>query len=164
MACVCVCVLVTQSCLTLCGSMDCSPPGSSVHGILQARILEWVAIPFSRGSSRPSDRTWVSGIAGMFFTIWAMREAQKWPGQTFKCLDVEISKHLLQPKRTFLALLQPLKNMKWMFSCVPFCSSFLHFSNFLIANPKQTLHVLLCSTGNSIQSSVLCNGLYGKRI
>ena len=45
--CVCVCVIVTQSCLTLCDPMDCSPPGSSVHGILQARILEWIAIPFS---------------------------------------------------------------------------------------------------------------------
>ena len=44
-------VLVTQSCLTLCDSMDCNPLGSSVHGILQARTLEWVAIPFSRGSS-----------------------------------------------------------------------------------------------------------------
>ena len=54
--CVCVCVCVracTQSCPTLCNSMDCSPPGSSVHGILQARILEWVAISFSRGSSPP---------------------------------------------------------------------------------------------------------------
>ena len=50
--CVCVCVLVTQSCLTLCNPMGCSPvpPGSSVHGILQARILEWAAIPFARGS------------------------------------------------------------------------------------------------------------------
>ena len=44
-------VLVAQLCLTLCDPMDCSPPGSSVHGILQARILEWIAIPFSRGSS-----------------------------------------------------------------------------------------------------------------
>ena len=48
--------------------MDCSPPGSSVHGILQARILEWVAIPFSRGSSLLRDQTWVSFIAGRFFT------------------------------------------------------------------------------------------------
>ena len=55
--CVCVYVLVTQSYLTLCDSMDCSLPGSSVHEILQAGILEWVAIPFSRGSSRPSDET-----------------------------------------------------------------------------------------------------------
>ena len=46
---------VTQLCLTLCDPVDCSPPGSSVHGILQARILEWVAISLSRGSSRPSD-------------------------------------------------------------------------------------------------------------
>ena len=51
--CVCVCVLVAQSCPTLCDSMDYSPPGSSAHGILQARILEWVAIIFSRGSSQP---------------------------------------------------------------------------------------------------------------
>ena len=58
-----------QSCPTLCGPMDCSPPGSSVHGILQARILEWVAISFSRGSSQPRDQTWVSPIAGKFFTI-----------------------------------------------------------------------------------------------
>ena len=50
------CVLVTQSCLTLCIPMDCSPPGSSVCGILQARILEWVAIPFSRGSSQPRNQ------------------------------------------------------------------------------------------------------------
>ena len=47
--------LVTQSCLPLCDPMDCSSPGSSAHGILQARILEWVAIPFSRGSSQPID-------------------------------------------------------------------------------------------------------------
>ena len=62
-------VLVGQSYLTLCDSVDYSPSGSSVHGILQARILEWVAIPFSRGSSRPRDRTRVSCIAGGFFTV-----------------------------------------------------------------------------------------------
>ena len=60
---------------TLCEPMDCSPPGSSVHGILQTRIVEWVAIPFSRGSSRPRDQTQVYCIAGRFFTIWATREA-----------------------------------------------------------------------------------------
>ena len=68
-------VLVTHSCLTLCHPIDCSPPGSSVHGIFQARILEWVAIPFSRGSCQPRDRTWVSQIAGGFFTIWSTRAA-----------------------------------------------------------------------------------------
>ena len=52
-------VLVAQSCPTLCNPRDYSPPSSSVYGILQARILEWVAIPFSRGSSQPRDQTWV---------------------------------------------------------------------------------------------------------
>ena len=68
-----MCVLVTQSCLTLCDPMDCSLLGSSIHGILQARILEWEAIPCSRGSSQPRDWTEVSHIATRFFTIWATR-------------------------------------------------------------------------------------------
>ena len=55
--------------------MDCSPPGSSVRGVLQTWILPWVAIPFSRESSQPKDRTRVSCIAGRFFTVWATREA-----------------------------------------------------------------------------------------
>ena len=62
-------VLVSKLCLTLRNTMDCSLPGCSVHGILQAKILEWVAIFFSRESSRPRDRTRVSHIAGRFFTI-----------------------------------------------------------------------------------------------
>ena len=66
--------LVTQSCLTLWDSMDCSPPGSSVHGILQARILEWVAMPSSRESSWSRDWTQVSNSADGFFTIWVTWE------------------------------------------------------------------------------------------
>ena len=62
-------VKVAQSYLTLCNPMDCSPPGSSVYGILQARILEWVATPFSRGSSQPRDRTQGSCIASRSFII-----------------------------------------------------------------------------------------------
>ena len=58
---------VAQSCPTLCDAMDCSLPGSSLHGILQARVLEWVAISFPRGSSWPRDRTWVSHIPGRCF-------------------------------------------------------------------------------------------------
>ena len=73
--CVCVCVLVIQSCPTLCDRMDCSLPGSSVHGILQARTLEWVAISYSRVSSQPRNQTQVSCITGRFFTVWATREA-----------------------------------------------------------------------------------------
>ena len=62
-------VLVIQSCPALCDPMDCSLPGSFVHGILQARILEWVAIPFFRISSQPRDRAQVFCFAGRFFTI-----------------------------------------------------------------------------------------------
>ena len=61
-------VKVAQLCLTLCDPMD-----YTVHGILQARILEWVAFPFSRGSSQPRDLTQVSHISGRFFTSWATR-------------------------------------------------------------------------------------------
>ena len=92
---ICLCVL---SCVWLCDLLDCTPPGSSLHGILQARILEWVAIPFSRGSSWPRDPTQVSHISGRFFTIWAIREA---PPQLhlFKFGSVQLLSHvwLLQP-------------------------------------------------------------------
>ena len=71
-------VLVAQACLTLFDPMACSPWSSSVHGIFQARILEWIAIPFSRGFSLPRDWTRVSCIAGRFFTILVTREA---PGE-----------------------------------------------------------------------------------
>ena len=66
---------VALSCLTLCDPTDRSLPGSSVHGIFQARVLEWVAIFFSRASSQPRDWTWVSYVAGRRLTIWATREA-----------------------------------------------------------------------------------------
>ena len=65
---------VAQSCLTFCNPMNSSLPGFFVHGMFQARILEWVAIPFSRKSSRPRDQTRVSHIAGRHFTLWATRE------------------------------------------------------------------------------------------
>ena len=77
---VCVCVLVAQLHLTLCDPMDYSLPGASVHGILQARIPEWVAMPSSRGSSQPRDRTHVScvsALAGGFFATSATWEAPK---------------------------------------------------------------------------------------
>ena len=65
---------VAQSCPILCDPIDCSLPGSSVHGIFQAIVLEWVAISFSRGSSQPRARTRVSHIVDRRFTIWATRE------------------------------------------------------------------------------------------
>ena len=75
-------VLVTQSCLTLCDPMDCSLPGSSIYGILQARILEWVVVLSSRGSFPPRDGIYVSyalALAGWFFTTSATWEAQYSP-------------------------------------------------------------------------------------
>ena len=68
-----LCVKVAQSCPTL-----CNPADYTVHGILQARRLQWAAIPFSRGSSQPRDRTQVSRITGGFFTFRATKEAQGW--------------------------------------------------------------------------------------
>ena len=65
---------VAQSFLTPCDPMDCSLWGFSIHGIFQARVREWVAISFSRGSTQPRDWTWVSHIAGRHFTFWATRE------------------------------------------------------------------------------------------
>ena len=79
---------VAQLCLTLCDSMDCSLPGSTIHGIFQARILEWVAISFSRRSSWPRDWTQVShmvGIVGRRFTIWATRKDQSQRNQKSNC-------------------------------------------------------------------------------
>ena len=70
----CCCCFVTKLCLTLCELMDYSSPGSSVHGILQTRILEWVAIPVSRGFSPPREWTWVSCIGRRVLYHWATRE------------------------------------------------------------------------------------------
>ena len=73
------CVLLAQSCQTLCNPKDCSPPGSSVHGLLQAGILVWDAIPFFRGSSQLRDGNQVSCIAGRFFTIRATGKVPLFP-------------------------------------------------------------------------------------
>ena len=73
-----VCVHQSQSCPILCNPLDCNWPGSFVHGIFQAKLLEWVSIASSRGSSPPGNRFYiscVSCIAGRFFTCWAIREA-----------------------------------------------------------------------------------------
>ena len=91
-------------CPTLCHPMDYSLPGSSIHGILQARILEWVVISFSWGFSWPRDQTWVSCIAGRFFTIWATREALKhwWP--IFNQICLEYGSYYSIPSATLILL------------------------------------------------------------
>ena len=103
---VCVCTRVrvcVHSVLTLGDPMNCSPPGSSVHGIFQARILEWVAIFFYRGSSQPRDRTGISCISYVgrqvfFFTSWATEAC---PGDTVasgkSCLNVQRLKYDSKP-------------------------------------------------------------------
>ena len=93
------CCLVAQLCLTLCDPVDCRLPGSCVHGILQARILEWVAISFSRGSSQARDQTWVTCIVSRFFTFWATREALSLPSTLhFKVVfRVKLTQPLGQP-------------------------------------------------------------------
>ena len=94
-------VLVAQSCSTLWDPMDCSHPGFSVYGILQARILEWIGIPFSR-FSWPRDWTWVSCIADRLFTTWATKEAQS---------IIELV--ILLERFKLLQVLQELQGRKW---------------------------------------------------
>ena len=89
----------------LCYPMEYSPPGSSVHGIFQARILEWVAISFSRGSSQPRDRTQLFHIAGRCLNLWATREAQE-IGQRktntiWSLLHMKSKNQLIQKKSKF---------------------------------------------------------------
>ena len=87
-------VIAVQPSPTLCDPMNCSLPGSSARGILQARILEWVAIPFSRESSQTGDGTLISCLAGRFFTIWATRDLlskRQWTSYYFLLLDLEIT-------------------------------------------------------------------------
>ena len=67
-----------ESCSTVCNPVDYSLPGSSVHGILQARVLEWVAVPFSKGFSQPRDRTWLSCIASRFFCFGFPTAGPQW--------------------------------------------------------------------------------------
>ena len=132
--CVCVCVCVyaksLQSDLTL-RLHDCSPPHSSVHGILQARIQEWVATPFFRESFWPRDQTPVSCIAGRFFTVWATREfCAKLPLSSipFLCLPSSIllvnfySFLKIQSKRHFLCepCLIPIGRIHFFCLVVPY--------------------------------------------
>ena len=113
--CVCMCVLVAQSCLTVCDPMDCSPAGSSVHGIFQARILEWVAISSSRGSSWPRDWTQFSCISCIGrqslknCTTWEVHSSPRWQQSavstfSWRC-SVLISK-AISPQSCDLAMLE----------------------------------------------------------
>ena len=89
----------SQSCPTLCNPVNCSLPGFSIHGIFQAKVLKWVAISFSSGSSQPRDRTQVSHIVGRHFTIWATREV--------------LPNHVLKVYRQNSVLLQTCNFLMW---------------------------------------------------
>ena len=89
-----MCAKLPQLCLTLLDPMDCSPSGFSVHGALQARLLEWIAVPSSRGSSQPRDQTYIfytsAALAGQFFTSRSTWEAQYWTYQYFNILESNV--------------------------------------------------------------------------
>ena len=102
----CVCWVV-RSCPTLCDPVECSPPGSSVPGISQTRILKWVAITFPRGSSRPRDQTRVSHVAGRVFTIWASEQTLPVGKKRskLKCLSHTTSHLYLEPQTDIIKVL-----------------------------------------------------------
>ena len=139
---------VAQSCPTLCNPMDCSSPGFSVHGILQARILEWVAISFSRGSSRPRDQTQVFCIAGRRFNIWATREAALFEIIN-KTHENRKNKHSIKPINTrnsqtihFVSLFLALKFLR---SLSPQKTSKVLVLNLKLKNIRQLLATKCCS-------------------
>ena len=115
----CVKVKVAQSCLTLCNPMD-----YTVHEILQARIPDWVAFPFSQGSSQPRDWTQVSHITGGFFTNWAIREALTLyttlqPNSKYYWLHLQSSKHvqMLNTPHSFYCYHQICTNISQTLYC-----------------------------------------------
>ena len=115
-----VCQLLSHV-LTLFDPMNWSPPVSSIHRIFQARILEWVAMPFSKGSSRPRDRTQISHIAGRLFTIWPNREAHL----VFTWMYLNVEPTLLQIRLDcfhlqMLSFTCPVSDFSvWAFCCWP---------------------------------------------
>ena len=107
--CCCCCCSIAQLCLTLCDPMDCSLPGSSVHGILQARILEWVTISSSRGSSQPRDQTLVT--CGSCVGRRILYHCATWEAPSHKCLGCYFTIMSKMHKLTFTSY---KNNDKWM--------------------------------------------------
>ena len=128
MVCVCAHAKSLLSCPGLYNPMDCSPPGSSVHGILQAKILEWVAVPSSRGSSPPRDQTcifYVSCLAGWFFITSATWEAF-WNGKNCHCDDWE----------QWFASSLAQGNYLWTFENYPHMATVLETALILVKQPQ----------------------------
>ena len=108
----CLCAKSLQSELTLCNTMDSIPPGSSVHGIMQARILGWVTVPSSRGSSWRRDQTRVSYITGKVFTVWAIRKAPYKVLRIVKFLKTESDMAVVDAFTQVCVRTQELKNWR----------------------------------------------------
>ena len=128
MVCMCAHAKSLQSCPSLCNPMDCSPAGSSIHGILQAKILEWVAVPSSRGSAQPRYQTcvfYVSCLAGRFFITSATWEAF-WNGKNCHCDDWEqwFASSLVQG------------NHLWTFENYPHMATVLETALVLVKQPQ----------------------------
>ena len=141
---------VAQSCTTLCDPMDCSRPGSSVHVIFQAWILEWVAISFSRGSSWPRDRTQVSHTVVRCFTIWATREAPVMLLGTFKfrSLIFLLGWTCISMRCSFLSLAMLTIAAIWQWHChLSFLSLFVWVS-FTVTCLWSS--ILTCTSVNSV--------------
>ena len=112
---------VAHLCLTLCDTMDCSLSGSSVHGIFQARVLEWIATSFSRGSSQHSNRSRVSHISGWRFSVWATRDMrvdykESWAQKNWWFWTVVLEKSLESSVDcNKIQLVHPEGNQSWVF-------------------------------------------------
>ena len=128
--------------------MDRSPPGSSVHGILQARILEWVALPFSRGSFQPRDGTQVSHIAGGFFPSWATREVLNVPNEPGLYLSLAyVRGPLKHPKVSCLELQKDFIRIWFRKFCQRISWLLFHLFIFFIPCQEESLTWLLKSLG-----------------
>ena len=144
-------MLVAQSYRTLCNPVGYSPLGSSVHRILQASILEWVAIPFSRGSFRPTDRTHPRN-AGRFFTFWATREALKQLTQQCQAWPTDLEMSATLGSRHQAWGLRTQGQCVSLFTSFPFPSSDIFGIHWQKPTPD-----LLCCTGS--QERPLCFSL-----
>ena len=143
-----MCAMLLQSCPTLCNAMDCSPPGSSVNGIVQARILECVAMPPSRGSCRPRDQTWLSCITGSF--LHSVRFFMHWPTRetVHNAITVLVYAEINEHSNYILCLFvlcsrwEPLQDNSW----VPFDTTLSIFVSFLVNWEAYSVHIQLFST------------------
>ena len=129
--------------------MDCSLPRSSVHGILQARVLEWVSIPFSKGSSQHRDWTWVSCIAGKFFTVWA----------TIWCEIRKPEKSILPRHTPLTSFLHVLPEIDYAYANIKYvsCFYFLNAQNFIMKRTWQSAPVFLPGESRGQGSLVGCS-------